>query len=417
MVKDNGKKNFRKNFIWNIVGTMLNSFISLFFLVAITRINGVNDAGIFSFGFAVACLLFQIGIYFGRTFQVTENTKISDKSYFVSRIVTVVLMLAIAFIYSLTKSEDSFKFWVVLSLCGYKALEAFADVIYGFFQKYEDLYISGISLTLKNVIGFGLFLILDAVTGNMLIAILSMLLVHILVIIFYDFRKMQKYHVLHGHAEKSDLISIFKNGFFPFMLSFLSLLLVNSPKYAAESFTTNDIQTYLGIIMMPATIISLAAQFIVYPYLPIINTFIKEHKPAKVFKLTNRISLYVIGIGAICTLLAFLLGIPVLELVYGVSLSSYRGLLVLIMIGAIFNACVYVLSSALVALRKLKLQTFGYLIIAVLSFFLARLLVYHFSIDGACLSYLIANFVLCLFYFVLTIFTLKKNGKAHVSKA
>ena len=115
MIKDNGKKNFRKNFIWNIVGTMLNSFISLFFLVAITRINGVNDAGIFSFGFAIACLLFQIGIYFGRTFQVTENTKISDKSYFVSRIVTVVLMLAIAFIYSLTKSEDSFKFWVVLN--------------------------------------------------------------------------------------------------------------------------------------------------------------------------------------------------------------------------------------------------------------------------------------------------------------
>lgn len=415
MAKDNGKKNFKKNFIWNIVGTMFNSFVSLFFLIAITRINGVNDAGIFSFGFAVACLLFQIGIYFGRTYQVTENTKISDKSYFISRIITVVAMLLIAFIYSLSKSEDPFKFWVVFSLCGYKALEAFADVIYGFFQKYEELYISGISLTLKNTIGFALFLLIDLLTSNMLLSILCMISVHILTIIFYDLHKMQKYQIFKNQIKKSDIISIFKNGFFPFALSFLSLLLINSPKYAVESFSSNDIQTYLGIIMMPATIVSLAAQFIVYPFFPIINTYIKDHKITRVFKLTNKISISVIAIGLVCTLIAFLIGIPILELVYGVDLSNYRGLLVIIMIGAIFNACIYVLSSTLVALRRLKLQTLGYFIIAIFSFFLARIFVYQSSIDGACLAYLISNLVLWLFYCILTIFNMRKEKQLNAA--
>ena len=42
----NEKKIFLKNFIWNIVGTGLNSFNSLFFLIILKRINGMNDAGI-----------------------------------------------------------------------------------------------------------------------------------------------------------------------------------------------------------------------------------------------------------------------------------------------------------------------------------------------------------------------------------
>ena len=35
---------FRKNFIWNILGTGFNAFNSLFFMIAVTRINGVDNA-------------------------------------------------------------------------------------------------------------------------------------------------------------------------------------------------------------------------------------------------------------------------------------------------------------------------------------------------------------------------------------
>lgn len=88
------KVQFRKNFIWNILGTGFNSFNSLFFMIAVTRINGVNDAGIFSLAFATACIGYVIGIYAGRIYQVTEQDKnISDKDYLVNRIITVTIML------------------------------------------------------------------------------------------------------------------------------------------------------------------------------------------------------------------------------------------------------------------------------------------------------------------------------------
>ena len=74
------KNSLRKNFIWNLVGTTFNAFNSLFYMIIVTRINGIKNAGIFSIAFATACILYIIGIYAGRIYQVTENDKkITDK--------------------------------------------------------------------------------------------------------------------------------------------------------------------------------------------------------------------------------------------------------------------------------------------------------------------------------------------------
>ena len=43
------KNNLKKNVIWNTLGLTFNSFNSLFFLIIINRINGIDDGGIFSF--------------------------------------------------------------------------------------------------------------------------------------------------------------------------------------------------------------------------------------------------------------------------------------------------------------------------------------------------------------------------------
>ena len=87
-------KQFRKNFIWNLLGTGFNSFNSLFFMIIVTRINGVNDAGVFTIAFATATILYFIGVYSGRIYQVTEpNKAITNKEYIVNRIITTLCML------------------------------------------------------------------------------------------------------------------------------------------------------------------------------------------------------------------------------------------------------------------------------------------------------------------------------------
>ena len=76
--KIENRTNLKKDLFWNTLGSTLNAFTSLFYMIIITRINGINDAGIFTFAFSTATLFYMIGIYAGRVFQVTDNTNTSD---------------------------------------------------------------------------------------------------------------------------------------------------------------------------------------------------------------------------------------------------------------------------------------------------------------------------------------------------
>ena len=49
-------KNEHKKILWNTIGSTVNALSSLVFLIIVTRINGINEAGIFSYSFATACL-------------------------------------------------------------------------------------------------------------------------------------------------------------------------------------------------------------------------------------------------------------------------------------------------------------------------------------------------------------------------
>lgn len=107
----------KKNFIWNTIGTTLNSFNSLFFLILVTRINGINDAGVFSFGFSLACVFYCIGNYSGRIYQVTErDSKYSNSDFIYTKILTCILMMGISIIYILLKGYVLDKILILLSL-------------------------------------------------------------------------------------------------------------------------------------------------------------------------------------------------------------------------------------------------------------------------------------------------------------
>ena len=162
---------FRKNFIWNILGTGFNAFNSLFFMIAVTRINRVDNAGIFTIAFSTACIIYIIGVYAGRIYQVTEPDKsITDKEYIINRIITTVSMLILVILFSAIRGYNIFKSTIFLLLTTYKALEAFSDVIYGILQKNEKLDIAGKSLFFKSLISVIVFVATDLITKNMIVS-------------------------------------------------------------------------------------------------------------------------------------------------------------------------------------------------------------------------------------------------------
>ena len=100
MTQTRDKNKFKKNFLWNVIGMTCNCFNSLFFMILITRINSMDDAGIFTLSFSIACLVYYIGTYEGRVYQVTNvNDSITDSDFIIHRAITCVMMVFISLMY------------------------------------------------------------------------------------------------------------------------------------------------------------------------------------------------------------------------------------------------------------------------------------------------------------------------------
>jgi O-antigen/teichoic acid export membrane protein len=380
---------FKKNFIWNILGTGFNAFNSLFFLIAVTRINGVINAGIFTIAFSTACIIYVVGIYAGRIFQVTEQNKnITDKDFFVSRIITTILMMVAVLVFVLLKRYEIYKASIFILLTLYKALEAFADVLYGILQKNEQLDKAGKSLFMKSLLSVVGFVIVDLITKNLIVSIISIILLNIIIIILYDFRMANKHFDIKEKAKKESIIKIFKSGFYTFAIAFLGLYILNAPKYAIDTYLEEEFQTIFGIIVMPATVVGLVAQFLIHPFLNKIVDLYENKKMKELQKLSLKLVFAIIIFGVVASVLAYFIGTQILGIIYGLDLHLYKVGLLLIIIAATMYTIGTIYSSILTSIRETFSQFIIYIIVSIFALIISNLATKYGLLNGAILSYL-----------------------------
>ncbi len=392
-------KIFKKNFIWNMIGTTLYSFNSLFFMIVITRINGTQDAGIFTLLFSVCCLLFNVGIYAGRTYQVTDKIgKYNDTDYFVQRILSVFLMLLLGGFYALFKKLDFYRFSLVLLLTVMKCMEAFADCIYGILQKHECLYKSGISLTIKSIASLIALIVVDLFFHNLIISFIIVDIFCLIITLLYDIPSIKMYLKNSVSIEKA--LSLFVTGFFSFAFYFLNVYLSNAPKYALDGHVNSSEQALFSIVLMPATLISLCAIYLLQPYINKLSILFQEKNHKEFIKLIRLILLGIVCIGVIAFIGATILGIPVLNLVYNVDLSDYLRSLQIIIIGGTLYAMSTVLSTALTTFRNTKVQFYIYVVVSVIIFIGSGYFINTFGVYGGAYIYALSTVLQFVLYYI-----------------
>ena len=398
------KKIFLKNFIWNIFGTGLNSFNSLFFLIIVTRINGINDAGIFSIAYSTALILYTIGLYSGRLCQVTDiENKVKDKDYILNRIITCILMILLAIAFVFIKQYSPYKKGVFVLLCMYKATEAFSEILYGVMQKNELLYRSGQSLTIKSLGGLVIFLGVDLFTHNLIYACLAIILLNIVVILIFDcFFVCKKLIDFCVKVNMTNVWHIFKSEFFVFANSFAGIYVLNAPKYAIDSYLTEDVQAIFGYIMMPATVITLFTQFVFMPYLNQMKELYEQKEIKALQGIAFKIKMAVLAFGIFASLAAFVIGPEVLSIIYGEELIPYRMNLTVILASYIMYGISYVNLVLLTTTRDTFVQFVVYAITMIVAFIGSNLLVQNLQINGATVSCAVTLGVQFVLYTIVT---------------
>lgn len=405
------KNNFeKKNFFWNFLGLTANSFNSFFFLIIVNRLNGSYEAGIFTYAYSLICLFYMIGIFYTRTYQISDfSDQYNNREYVIGRFISCFLMLLVTIAFVKIFNYDLFKSSIIILICIYRLLEALSDVFLGILQKNGFLYKSGFSLFIKAVIGLFFFFITDFIWHSLFISCLSIVMINLIFLLLYDIPNSRMFIEKQGILQNA--LKILKNSVPVFVFSFLNIYLVNSAKYTLDYFDTAEIQNIFGIILMPGTILSLCSQYILNPYLLQLTNYYQHKLFDKFNHLILKILRYIVFFGVFCEIIAYFFGIPLLNFVYGIDLTNYHYHLLIIILGSIFVALIAIISSVLTIMKKNHWQMYIYIIDSILSFIVSILLIKQYSIMGATLTYTIIMVLQFVNFYIIYRYYLVKEGE------
>lgn len=432
-------KNEAGNYIWNAIGGMLNAGQSVLVLIIVTRVCGLEAAGLYSIAFATGNLFMYLGNYGVRNYQVSDvDEKFPFRSYILHRLLTVALMLLVAAVYctySLLRGAYSpAKTMTVAAMCLLKAIDCLEEVLEGRLHQRGRLDLAGKMMTVRLLISIGGMLAVLVATGNLLTATNAAIILAAAAVILMAAACRRTLLPLQpapelvadvgnagaapGVAAKnrgaatspaatSAAVSAARRGAlrdaavlmrvcFPVCAAnFLSFYLINAPKYAIDAAMNETAQAQYNFIAMPVFVIQLLGMFVYQPVLVRMTLSWNSADQKGFLRDFLRITAGLLIIAALCLGGAYVLGIPVLSALYATDLSALKPELLLILAGGVFLAMNGFYSAVLTLMREQNRIPFMYLAGAVLSLILTPRFVEISGIMGAVISFVLIMAIVC----------------------
>ncbi len=409
------KQILKKSYFWNMMAGLLNASQSFVFMFILTRVIGVDQAGFFSFAYALANQFLSIGKFGMRNFQVTDmNEKYNFKVYFYSRIITNFFMIIAIIIYCLIKQNDYERsnMLILIFLCIWKVIDSFDDLFQGFYQQMNRLDIGAFWFSVRTGVTVCLCLLIVLLKKELDIALLVAVFFTIIMWIYGLYKSFVpnyygKIKILK--VEKHQIIDLFKDTFPLFVSTFLLFYLDNAAKYAIDTIGNNYLQAIYGFVSMPVLFISLLNFFFLQPVMSRMALYLQCQRFKEFLYVLKQqviiftlISLFVVMAGG-------LFGLPILSIFYDVDLLEYkREFLILLVSGSFSFLASGLLNSILIMMRKIKTIIIIHTLLFLVAVYYPRLLVEKYGLLGASISQLGIMILMTLGFGGIVVFELKK---------
>ncbi len=404
----------KDDYIWNTAAGLLNAAEAVIMSMIVTRMTGLADAGMLTIAFAVGNLMMTIGKFGVRNYQVTDvESRFSFSTYLKTRIVTVTFMVITVAGYlvyaNLCLGYDRKKIVVILAICMIYTVESLEDVIWGYYQGRDRLDAGARMFCLRWMGIFVVFSIALYYTGNLAITLLlclgiSFVLFILLLRLSYPHICGEEDRLINPVIYREDIKEIgnvIKTVFPIFGISFLSLYENNAPKYAIDACLTDEVQACYGFVAMPVFVIGLLNNFVYQPTLVSMAVEWEQGRKKDFKRRIKRQMLVIAGISTICIIGAYLLGIPVLSLLYRTDLSSYKRELIILLFASAFLAVSGYQSVVLTIMRCQKMLWQPHCIVSLIAAIGLRYIVAGYGTVGAAVYYLVLMIMLCAMYGVI----------------
>ena len=400
----------KRNFIWNMIGSTCEAIMSLFALVIVNRVMGETAGGVFSFAFSHAQLMYYIGTLEVRPIQSTDvKDHYSFASYFSLRLISSAIMILVCIVYACFMDADPIKKRIIMYMCLYKCTESILDVFTSLYQQRGQIHYSGKISVIRVGIGLTAFTGVLVFFRNLEVACLMLVASGVFTLFSYNIVVWKRMPNAEIRFTGKDLLSIALDSI-PLFISMAVMLYVgNAPKYAIDLYCTDVIQNRYGILFMPATAVILLSQFMIRPLLTPMAVLWSDHKKEEFRNKAIKQLLAIVLITFFGVAAAWLLGIPVLQLMYGVNLQADKSVLLLVMVYGGLNAFSLFLYSMIALMGAQKWLLIGYIIAAIAVFVFSPVLVRHYEMLGGVAASIIAMVLLDLVLQFIMIHAMKND--------
>ncbi len=358
----------RANYIWNMAAGVLDAAEAVILSMIITRITGLNDAGIVTIAFAISNLFVTVGKYGVRSYQVTDYERLTFKTYLYVRYITVLLMMLFSAVYIINgiwnRGYSFYKAGSILCILLIFAIEAIEDVYSGACQRANRLDI-GAKMFIIRWTGILLtYWIGMLITKNLLVSSSAALVVS-----FFLFMMCKSKIPIEFMSSEGDLqlVRVLKECLPLCIANFLNYYLCSAPKYVIDKYMNEDMQACFGFVSMPMFAIGLLSTFL---YAPMLVKWLDRWNRNEVKRMIKSILwlvFIIIGMTVVCTWIVYLIGSEVLSILYSTDLSGYKAELLFMMGGGGIQAIVNLLVVVLTIMRKQIYIIACYAIAAVLA--------------------------------------------------
>lgn len=410
----NGTSDTKANYLWYSLGSGLFALSTLIMTILVSRSVGEQIGGMFSIGLSIAQIFMTIANFEVRTYQVTDvKNEFSFGDYFTFRILMCVLAYGTSIVYVVINGYSALKVTIILLLCLYKIIEGVTDVFEGEFQKKNRIDISGKSMFFRTFFSVTGLVITLAITKNIKISLVVMNIIAVICLVIINIMPVKFFAKISITSEFKKLGKIFVYCWPLAISTFINTYIINSSKLAIDKTMSDEYQLYYSAVFMPNMVINLFSGIIFKPMQTSMAEAYNNGEMKKFNKVIFKMIGIIVGFTFVCMIGAYLLGIPVLSLLYGVELKPYKLVLIVLLMAGGINAINIILYYVLTIMRKQNVMVLFYSVVAVVSLLFINKVTKKYELMGAAMGYLV---LVALLMLLLTVYILVLIGKRKKKK-
>ena len=405
-------------YIWNIVGSTLNALLSVLLLMVASLLLNNRETDIFSLAWSFGMQALTVGTFQVRLYQSTDtNEKYSFNQYFIFRIITTLAMVLYSAGYVIISGYSNYKAIIVFLICLARTVDGFSDLFQGWFQQKERMDLSGKALSAHSLTLLFVFAPVLFITENLMLTSILMCVGNIITFFLFDYRyfaMMKKEHkTTAAHPSKNFLIKLASASLPLFINAYIIMDIFNQPKFSIDlaigsGLLADGSQKIYNILFLPASVLNLI--FLMFrPLITQMAVVWNKNERKEFLKIIKNISLGLLGMSVIVLIGGWFLGCPVLSFVYSTPLSDYRIVLIIAIIGGLFNTFMYLMDNAITVIRCHSFLIIAYAVAWIYTILTVKFFVNNYGLLGASICF--ASSMLLLFICTVIIFFICMHTK------